>query len=60
MKPDQKLIKNFSKTFRDIVCPFDGLLTQKRGLPSDFQIFGGLLIRQSEGLALDFEGRFPV
>jgi hypothetical protein len=50
----------YHSLFRDIVWTFDGLLTQKRGLPSDFQILDGLLIRQSDGLLLDFEGRFPV
>jgi len=50
----------YHSLFRLMVCPFDGRLTQKRGLPSDFQILDGLLIRQSEGLALDFEDRFPV
>ena len=53
-------VNSTSEDLRLIVYPFDGLLTQKRGLPSDFQILDGLLICQSEGLLLDFEGRFPV
>ena len=53
-------VNSTSEDLRPIVCPFDGLLTQKRGLPSDFQILDGLLICQSEGLALDFEDRFPM